>query len=109
MAYDATKKARRLCIATGKSTSVRKFVEISFNFIGIKIIWRGKGVNEIGINEKTGKKLIKIDKRYFRPNEVHFLKGNINKAKKKLKWKPTISLNKLIEEMINFDLIKFKK
>ena len=64
---------------------------------------------EIGINKKTGKKLIKIDKRLFRPNEVHFLKGNINKAKKNLKWKPTISLNKLIEEMINFDLIKFKK
>ena len=103
------KKPDDFVIATGKSTSVRKFVEISFNFIGIKIIWRGKGVNEIGINKKTGKKLIKIDKRLFRPNEVHFLKGNINKAKKNLKWKPTISLNKLIEEMINFDLIKFKK
>ena len=103
------KKPDDFVIATGKSTSVRKFVEISFNFIGIKIIWRGKGINEIGINKKTGKKLIKIDKRLFRPNEVHFLKGNIDKAKKKLKWKPTINLNKLIEEMINFDLIKFKK
>ena len=72
-------------VATGKSTSVRKFVEISFNFIGIKIIWREKGINEIGINKETGKKLIKIEKRLFRPNEVHFLKGNINKAKKKFK------------------------
>ena len=96
-------------IATGKSTSVRKFVEMSFNLIGVKIEWQGKGLNEIGINRKTRKKLIKIDKRLFRPNEVHILKGNSQKAKKILKWKPTIKLNQLIKEMINFDLDKFNK
>ena len=96
-------------IATGKATSVRKFVETSFNLIGIKIVWKGKGLNEIGLNKKTGKKLIKIDKRFFRPNEVHSLKGNINKAKKILKWKPTVSLGQLIEEMVNFDLAELKK
>ena len=95
-------------IATGVSTSVRKFVEKSFNFIGIKIKWKGKGVNEVGLDKKTGKKLIKIDKRLFRPNEVHFLKGNSQKAKKVLKWSPSIKLEKLIQEMINFDLIKLK-
>ena len=96
-------------IATGKATSVRKFVETSFNLIGIKIVWKGKGLNEIGLNKKTGKKLIKIDKRFFRPNEVHSLKGNINKAKKILKWNPTVSLGQLIEEMVNFDLVELKK
>jgi len=96
-------------IATGTSHTVRKFVELSFNFIGIKISWKGKGINEVGLNNKTGKKLIKIDKRLFRPNEVHYLKGDASKAKKILKWKPSININKLIEEMINFDLVKFKK
>ena len=75
-------------IATGKSTSVRKFVEISFNLIGVKIKWQGKGLKEVGLNKKTGNKLIKIDKRLVRPNEVHFLKGNSQKARRVLKWKP---------------------
>ncbi len=96
-------------VATGKSTSVRKFVEISFNLIGVKIKWQGKGLNEVGINKETGKKLVKIDKRLFRPNEVHILKGNSQKARKVLKWKPTIKLDQLIKEMINFDLAQFNK
>ncbi len=96
-------------VATGKSTSVRKFVEISFNLIGVKIKWQGKGLKEVGLNKKTGKKLIKIDKRLFRPNEVHFLKGNSQKARRVLKWKPLIKLDQLIKEMINFDLAELNK
>lgn len=95
-------------IATGRSTSVRKFVEMSFKFIGIDIKWVGKKLNEKGINRSTGKVLVKIDERLFRPNEVNHLRGDSKKAKKILNWKHTIKLEKLIEEMIEFDLIKNK-
>tara|TARA_B100001248_G_scaffold221255_1_gene177380 strand:+ start:883 stop:1914 length:1032 start_codon:yes stop_codon:yes gene_type:complete len=91
-------------IATGKSHSVRKFVEIAFSLVGIKIHWKGKGLKEIGYEKKTNKTFIKIDKKYFRPQEVDNLRGNFNKAKKLLKWKPEIKFKDMIKEMIERDL-----
>ncbi len=91
-------------IATGKSHSVRKFVEIAFSLVGIKIHWKGKGLKEIGYEKKTNKTFIKIDKKYFRPQEVDNLRGNFNKAKKLLKWKPEIKFKHMIKEMIERDL-----
>ncbi len=98
------KKPDDFVIATGKSHSVRKFVEIAFSLVGIKIYWKGKGLKEIGYEKKTNKTFIKIDKKYFRPQEVDNLRGNFNKAKKLLKWKPEIKFKHMIKEMIERDL-----
>jgi len=91
-------------LATGKSFTVRKFVEDAFKCIDVEIIWRGKSLNEVGIDKKTKNVLVKIDKRLFRPNEVNFLKGNNMKAKKILKWTPKINYIKLVKEMVASDL-----
>jgi GDPmannose 4,6-dehydratase len=103
------KKPDDYVIATGKSCSVRQFVEKSFKIIGIDIGWRGKGLNEIGYNKSTKNLLIKIDKNYFRPNEVHDLRGDPKKAKKILKWTPKTSLDQMIKEMVLHDIEKLKK
>ena len=100
------KKPDDFVISTGKTYSVRRFVELSFKQVGIIIKWRGKGLNEVGIDPKTKKILVKIDKRYFRPLEVPKLIGNSSKAKKILKWKPKYSINSLIKEMVESDLSK---
>ena len=97
-------------IATGRSESIRKFVEITALKLGwgnnssSGIIWEGEGLNEIGKREDTGKIVIRIDKRYFRPAEVETLIGDSSKAKKELGWEPRISLEKMIEEMVAYDL-----
>jgi GDPmannose 4,6-dehydratase len=93
-------------LATGKSYSIRRFVEIVFAKLGIKIIWSGRGLNEKGINKETKEEVILIDKNYFRPNEVNNLRGNYTKAKKILKWKPQISFNQLIDNMIKDEIKK---
>ena len=92
-------------ISTNKSYSVRQFVEIAFSIVGIKILWKGRGINEQGYDKKTKKVLIKIDKKYFRPQDVDHLKGDYSKAKKILKWKPKISFKIMIKDMIQNDLI----
>ncbi len=102
------KKPDDYVIATGKSCSVRQFVEKSFKIIGIDIGWRGKGINEIGYNKSTKKIIIKIDKNYFRPNEVHDLRGDPKKAKKVLKWAPKTSLDQMIKEMVFHDIKKLE-
>lgn len=96
-------------LATGKKISVRKFVEMSFSHIGIQIKWTGEGVNEKGIDSKTGKVLVEIDPEYFRPAEVDLLVGDYSKAKKKLGWEPTITVEELCKEMVKSDLELFKK
>ena len=98
------KKPDDFVLATGKSFTVRKFVEDAFKCIDVEIIWRGKSLNEVGIDKKTKNVLVKIDKRLFRPNEVNFLKGNNMKAKKILKWTPKINYIKLVKEMVASDL-----
>ena len=102
------KKPDDYVIATGKNCTVRNFVEKSFNVVGIKIGWKGKGLKEFGFDKKTKKILIKIKKNYFRPNEVHSLRGNASKARKILKWKPKYNLNKMIFEMVTEDLKSLK-
>ena len=78
----AIKKPDDFVIATGKQYTVRDFVNISAKYLGISIKWTGKGINEKGIDKKTGKILIRVGKRYFRPTEVDSLLGNAKKAKK---------------------------
>ena len=91
-------------IATGKSYSVREFVEEAFKFIGIRIGWRKKGIDEVGYDKSNNKILVKIDPGYFRPTEVHELRGDARKAKKELGWSPKTNFKQLVKEMMENDL-----
>ena len=97
------KKPDDYVIATGKQYSVKEFVIKTSKKLNMKIIWKGKGLNEKGFNEK-GYPIIECDKNYFRPLDVNTLLGNSSKAKKELKWKPKININMLIDEMIENEL-----
>ena len=105
------KKPCDYVIATGQAYSVRQFIDIASRYLGIKIFWKGKGLNEAGYIKKNGKNevIIKIDKNYFRPNEVDYLRGNATKAFKDLNFKPKFSFQELVKDMINGDLIEAKK
>jgi GDPmannose 4,6-dehydratase len=103
------KKPDDFVLATGKSYSVRDFVEASFKCVNIEINWKGKGLNEIGFDKNSGRVLVRIDKNYFRPNEVNHLRGNPSKARKILKWKTKISFKQMIKEMIEYDMNSLKK
>jgi len=96
-------------ISTGKQHSVRDFIEIAAKEINIEIKWKGEGINEVGIDTKTGNIIIRIDKRYFRPTEVETLLGDSTKAKNKLNWQPKISFKELVKEMMMVDLQEAKK
>jgi len=105
------KEPEDFVIATGRMETVRRFIEITANKLGwkkdskddISIIWEGEGTEEIGRRADTNEVVIRIDKRYFRPTEVNQLLGDSTKAYNKLNWKPKISLEELIEEMLKFD------
>jgi GDPmannose 4,6-dehydratase len=90
-------------LATGETYSVRTFVEKSFSLKGFDIAWKGEGVNEIGYDKKTGRELIFIDPKYFRPTEVDLLLGDASKAEKELGWKPKDSFDDLVKEMVEHD------
>jgi len=113
-------------IATGKTTSVRDFVKMAFNYVGIELDFKGTGIDEVGFivnidKEKTkelnlhtnhlklGDELVAVDPRYFRPTEVDLLIGDPTKAKEKLGWEPQYTLNELIDEMMESDLKLMKK
>ena len=98
------KKADDFVVATNNTYTVKQLVNEAFKNIKVKIKWVGKGVNEKGINTKTKEVLVKIDKRYFRPNELTYLRGNYNKARKILKWKPKTSFKQLVKEMVHEDI-----
>ena len=91
-------------IATGEAHTVREFVELAFKEVGIAIKWQGQGVNEKGINIKTGKILVEVDERYFRPAEVELLLGDPSKAEKELNWKRKVSFQQLVSGMVRYDL-----
>ncbi len=91
-------------LATGEMHSVREFIELAFAEVGRKIAWRGKGVDEEGLDDKTGDVLVKVDPRYFRPTEVDLLLGDPSKARKVLGWKHEISFPQLVKEMVTSDL-----
>jgi GDPmannose 4,6-dehydratase len=91
-------------LATGESHSVREFVEHSFAVIGRRIEWRGKGVDEQGVDGGNGRTLVRIDPRYFRPTEVDALQGDASKARQKLGWAPRIGFAELVREMVDADM-----
>ncbi len=95
-------------LATGESHSVRRFVELAFSEVGVEIDWSGSGVDEIGRCRKSGRTIIKVDPRYFRPTEVDLLIGDPAKARKKLNWSHKIGLEQLCREMVASDIIEAK-
>lgn len=97
-------KADDFVLATGQTRSVREFVEAAFAFIDDGIEWQGEGVDEVGISTKTGKRVIAVDPRYFRPTEVDLLLGDATKAREVLGWAPKISFDDLVREMVEADL-----
>merc|ERR1719329_2047770 len=98
------KDADDYVVATGETNTVRYFIELAFAEIGVTIEWEGKGVDEVGKCTKTGKELVKIDPKYFRPTEVELLIGDPSKAKEKLGWTPKTSMQALCKEMVQADL-----
>lgn len=96
-------------IATGVTTTVREFVRLAFKEAGIEIEFKGSGVEEIGIDKKTGKGLVFVDPEYFRPTEVDLLIGDPSKANTQLGWKPKYDLNSLVKDMMRADLDLFRK
>ncbi len=90
-------------IATGKTLTIKEFVNKTAKKIGFKLKWVGKGINEKAVNIENKRSIIECKKRYFRPLEVDFLKGNAQRAKKLLKWAPKTSIDKLIDEMIKYE------
>lgn len=96
-------------LATGKTTSVRDFINFSAEALGFNLTWDGDGVNEKGIDLKTGKIIVSVNKKYFRPAEVDILLGNSSKAKEILKWEATTSVEDLAHLMAEFDYNEIKK
>ena len=96
-------------LATNETRTVREFVEESFKVLGEKILWNGEGINEYGILESNGKKVVEINPRYFRPTEVDLLIGNPEKAKKNLGWEPKTKFSSLVKIMVESDYKKIKE
>jgi GDPmannose 4,6-dehydratase len=91
-------------IASGETHTVREFVELAFNEIGVNIEWQGKGTNEKGIDKNTKKILVRVSKEFFRPSEVELLLGDPSSAEKNMKWKRRISFKELVSEMVSYDI-----
>jgi GDPmannose 4,6-dehydratase len=91
-------------LATGETHSVREFIEKAFAVVSRSIVWRGEGVAEVGIDAKSGKVLVEVDPRYFRPTEVDLLLGDASKAHKTLGWRHTVPFDELVREMVTSDL-----
>lgn len=103
------KQSDDFVLATGIKITVRKFVETAFAEVGIKLRWEGAGIDEKGIDDKTGAVLVEIDPNYFRPSEVDLLVGDASKAEKVLGWKPKYTVEELCKEMVKSDVELFKR
>jgi len=97
------KEAEDFVLATNEIHSVREFAELTFKHLDINIIWQGKGIEEKGIDEKSGKVLVEVDPKYYRPAEVELLVGNYDKARKLLNWIPEVKFSELVEMMTKSD------
>lgn len=107
MANVATERTRRFY--NFYWSTVRDFVNIVAKELDMKLEWNGSGVDEVAIDIETGKTIIKVDSRYFRPTEVFTLLGDSTKARDKLGWAPKITLHELIKEMVEYDLNEAKR
>ena len=95
-------------VATGETHTVREFVEEACRNLDISLVWEGQGKEERGIDKKTGKVILEVDKHYFRPAEVDILRGDSSKARRVLGWQPKVTFKELVKLMVDFDLRKAK-
>jgi GDPmannose 4,6-dehydratase len=102
-------QAEDFVLATGVTHTVRTFCEMAFDRVGIQLRWEGEGAEERGVNVATGESIIEIDPRYFRPTEVDLLIGDATKAKEKLGWVPTHSLDELVADMVDSDRAELER
>jgi len=102
-----TEKPEDFVVATGKQYSVRDLCAICFEMVGKQLTWRGKGVEEEGVDTKTGCVLVQVSPKYFRPTEVETLLGDSSKAKKQLGWVPETSFKELVHEMLEYDFKQY--
>ena len=102
-------KPEDFVLATGKTTTIREFCNLSFKELGIDIKWDGNGVKEVGIDKSSNKVIISIDPNYYRPTEVDLLIGDASKARKLLNWNPKYDLKSLVKEMVSVDYSSFQK
>ena len=86
-------------IATGVQYSVREFVELAAPYFGMTTVWQGEGLDEVGVDKTSGRTVVRVNPKYFRPAEVETLLGDASKAKEKLGWEPKTSFRQLVEEM----------
>lgn len=93
-------------LATGEAHSVREFVELAFAETGRTVRWQGEGIDEVGIDAGSGRALVRVDPRYFRPTEVDVLIGDASKARGRLGWSHTIGFRELVAEMVQADLAR---
>lgn len=96
-------------LATNKKISVRTFITMAFKEVGIELEWKGEGVDEKGVDKRSGKTIVEVDPKYFRPAEVELLIGDYSKAKQKLGWEPTHTVEQLCKEMVQSDIELFKR
>ncbi|HEX6113011.1 MAG TPA: GDP-mannose 4,6-dehydratase [Geminicoccaceae bacterium] len=96
-------------LATGAAHSVREFVEHAFACTGRQILWRGRGVEEVGICARSSRELVRVDPRYFRPTEVDLLQGDAGKARARLGWRHRTTFAELVREMVEADLVQVKR
>ena len=96
-------------LATGENHTIREFAELAFKELDMEIEWQGSGVNEIGLDSRTGKKIIGIDEKYYRLTEVDQLLGDPTKAKEKLGWESKTTFEELVKIMVKSDWKKVKK
>ena len=102
------KKPNNFVISSGKTYTVKEFVNKSAKYFGLNLKWIGRGLNEKAIDLNSGKAIISIDKKYFRPTEVNYLFGDSAKANKILKWHPKTSLDELIKNMAEYEIKKYQ-
>ncbi|EPZ59922.1 NAD dependent epimerase/dehydratase family protein [[Clostridium] sordellii ATCC 9714] len=101
-------KPQDYVLAMNETHTVREFVELAFSELGYQIEWQGSGVDEKGIDKNSGRVLVKVDPRYFRPAEVELLWGDSTKARTELGWEPKYSFIDLVKEMVASDLEELK-
>jgi len=104
-----TEEPEDFVVATGEAHSVREFVESAFGHCGMRLDWHGSGTEEVGIDVESGREVVKIDPRYFRPTEVEFLLGDPAKAKVELGWRPNVTFDNLVRMMVDADLYEQEK
>lgn len=103
------KKPDDYVLATGENHTIRELIEYAFKFIGVDIVWKGKGINEKGIDRKTSKVMVEVSPKFYRPAEVDLLLGDASKAKKVLGWKPKTKFKDLIRIMVEEDIKRVEK